>query len=517
MPSTNRMKRKREEENEKQAAKCRKLLSFFQSTKEANVCGTTHEHDESVHELVETEMQTQRETLPVIATPTRERHNSGHSSNFNKKWKEGRPWLKCDEEITHDGISFESMYCIICIKWNTKSLNGSTIWNKEGCQSFRLDKIKSHETSCMHKQAISMEIKDQTTVTDTLSHQNDKEFAALEDAQKVLYFLISHSLPHTTLFKPLVELCVELGAKNLPYLNKGQNASYTGHSIVNEFLSCQAEVVENKVKNEINTSQSYGVMIDEYTDISGRKHLALVGKYIHLGSSRLSFLQDIQIPNGTADTIYSSIKSYLNDKAGLKLHKLTSFASDGPTVMLGKKNGVATQLKRENESVVTVHCMNHRLQLAVSKTFTTFRKIEKTDELLKGLFKYYHYSTVKSGSLDALQTLLREMNELETVNNLVVTKATSEESISYYGDSDISFLAEHFKLNEEEALLEWNEIKQIFKEEREKCSARYMLSTLSKKSPMLGDTFPNINFLLSGGFANDNLFNQCNNIFIYMT
>ncbi|CAG2237126.1 unnamed protein product [Mytilus edulis] len=30
MPSTNRMKRKREEENEKQAAKCRKLLSFFQ-------------------------------------------------------------------------------------------------------------------------------------------------------------------------------------------------------------------------------------------------------------------------------------------------------------------------------------------------------------------------------------------------------------------------------------------------------------------------------------------------------
>lgn len=229
------------------------------------------------------------------------------------------------------------MYCIICIKWNTKSLNGSTIWNKEGCQSFRLDKIKSHETSRMHKQAISMEIKDQTTVTDTLSHQNDKEFAALEDAQKVLYFLISHSLPHTTLFKPLVELCVELGAKNLPYLNKGQNASYTGHSIVNEFLSCQAEVVENRVKHEINTSQSYGVMIDEYTDISGRKHLAIVGKYIHLGSSRLSFLQDIQIPNGTADTIYSSIKSYLNDKAGLKLHKLTSFASDGPTVLWVKK------------------------------------------------------------------------------------------------------------------------------------------------------------------------------------
>ncbi|CAC5410461.1 unnamed protein product [Mytilus coruscus] len=287
------------------------------------------------------------------------------------------------EEITHDGIMFEAMYCEICIKWNTKSLNGSTIWNKGGCQSLRLDKIKCHETSCMHNQAISMEIKDQTTVSDTLSHQNGKD----------------HSLPHTTLFKPLVELCVELEANNLPYLNKGQNASYTGHSIVNEFLSCQAEVVEKRIQIEIKISQSYGVMIDEYTDISGRKHLALFGKYIHTSWYFKTFiLQDIQIPNGTADTILSSIKTYLNDRAGLKLQKMTSFASDGPTVMLG-------------------HCMNHRLQLAVSKTFTTFRKIEKTDELLKGLFKYNHYSTVKSGSLDSLQTLLREMNELETENN----------------------------------------------------------------------------------------------------
>ena len=135
-----------------------------------------------------------------------------------------------------------------------------------------------------------------------------------------------------------MELCIDLGAKNLPYLNKGQNANYTGHSIVDEFLSCQAEVVETNIKNEIKNSTSYGIMIDEYTDIGGRKYLAVVGKYIHLGASQLKFLQDIQIPNGTSDTIVYSIRTYMNN-AGLKIQNMSSFASDGPTVMLGKKNG----------------------------------------------------------------------------------------------------------------------------------------------------------------------------------
>ncbi|KAH3837692.1 hypothetical protein DPMN_111093 [Dreissena polymorpha] len=49
-----------------------------------------------------------------------------------------------------------------------------------------------------------------------------KEAKALIDAQKVLYFLVQHNLPHTTLFKPLVDLCVELGATNLSFLNKAK-------------------------------------------------------------------------------------------------------------------------------------------------------------------------------------------------------------------------------------------------------------------------------------------------------
>lgn len=55
------------------------------------------------------------------------------------------------------------------------------------------------------------------------------------------------------------------------------------------------------------------------------------------------------------------------DSASIPIDKITSFASDGPAVMVGKKNGVIAHIKRDNDSVIHLHCLNHRLQLAVSK------------------------------------------------------------------------------------------------------------------------------------------------------
>ena len=72
---------------------------------------------------------------------------------------------------------------------------------------------------------------------------NENEFASLLDMQTVLYFPIKHNLTINTLFMPLIELCIGLGATNLPHLSKGKNASYTSHRTVDEFLDCQTRVV----------------------------------------------------------------------------------------------------------------------------------------------------------------------------------------------------------------------------------------------------------------------------------
>ena len=71
------------------------------------------------------------------------------------------------------------------------------------------------------------------------------------------------------------------------------------------------------------------------------------------------------------------------------------------------------------------------LTLAVSKAFSSVNMIDNTDELLTGLFKYYHYSTVRSESLEAIQNFLRETGDLESQNNLSMKRAIHTRWLSH--------------------------------------------------------------------------------------
>ena len=54
------------------------------------------------------------------------------------------------------------------------------------------------------------------------------------------------------------------------------------------------------------------------------------------------------------------------------------FASDGASVMLGKKSGVATRLKARFPQLMTWHCLNHRLELAVNDAVKSCTQINVT-------------------------------------------------------------------------------------------------------------------------------------------
>ncbi|XP_046571837.1 zinc finger protein 862-like [Haliotis rubra] len=304
------------------------------------------------------------------------------------------------------------------------------VWNKEGCETIRLDKVSLHENSPMHQDAISHEEEEAVSIKNAFRNFSGQEKAALVDAQKVLYFLIKHNLPHTTLFGPLIDLCIELGAPNIANLYCGKNASYKGHRAIQEFVECQAEVVEEEVEKKMKESTSFGLMLDEYTDVSTRKHLAFVGRYVEDGESKLAYLCDQEILNGTADTIVESVKGYLTE-ANLNPKKMTCFASDGPAVMVGKRKGVVTQLKKDNPAMIDVHCINHRLQLAISSAFKSVTAIGCVDELLMGLFKYYHYSTVRSKSLEKMQILTKEMEGSESGNPITIKKTVHTRWLSH--------------------------------------------------------------------------------------
>ena len=71
-----------------------------------------------------------------LETPTT-KHNV-RVFKFNEKWKDGRPWLSAEEG---------KMFCSYCKEFDKTSRNKFI----SGCESMRIENVRSHEASNAHK------------------------------------------------------------------------------------------------------------------------------------------------------------------------------------------------------------------------------------------------------------------------------------------------------------------------------------------------------------------------------
>ena len=78
---------------------------------------------------------------------------------------------------------------------------------------------------------------------------------------------------------------------------------------------------------------------------------------------------------GNADAIVKGINSVFEESGPFAMlpeqfqGKLISCTADITSVNTGKYNGVLTQLKRERPWLITIHCANHRIELAAKSAF----------------------------------------------------------------------------------------------------------------------------------------------------
>ena len=66
------------------------------------------------------------------------------------------------------------------------------------------------------------------------------------------------------------------------------------------------------------------------------------------------------------------------DRDGITVQQLSSFGSDGASVMLGGVSGVATRLLRINPFLVAFHCVLHRQQLGCSGAADDIAYLKRT-------------------------------------------------------------------------------------------------------------------------------------------
>ena len=116
-----------------------------------------------------------------------------------------------------------------------------------------------------------------------------------------------------------------------------------------------------------------------------------------------SLLEIEKFGGGNANAIVKGINSLFSESGSYRMSqedyqgKLVSSTADGASVNTGKYNGVLTQLKRNRPWLLTIHCANHRVELAVKSAFY-IPEFEAVEEF----YKTNYYLLKNSGKLKSL-------------------------------------------------------------------------------------------------------------------
>ena len=339
----------------------------------------------------------------------RYKRKSKHLEGYNPDWKEQYPWLLPVVDRDEPG-SICGLMCELCQRYNIVQRSGAGTWSVKPCSVLRKDMIQRHADSAMHKEAVEREatmlsVERHGGIQQAFQRQISVQRKALIGALKIVYCLSKEEIPLTTKYEAIMDLAINLGCDYMKKLEVGANARYRSHAIIGEFLKVLATVIEEEQLSHVTKSSFYSLLTDESTDIAVKKQLVLVARYLVGGVVSIAFINIQDIPDGTADTIVQAILSYLSFKS-VDIDKLRGFASDGASVMVGRHNGVAAQLKNCSPSLITIHCVNHRLALAASHAADNIPYLQRFKSHLHNLFSFYQNSPVRLAGLHAIEAIL---------------------------------------------------------------------------------------------------------------
>ena len=320
-------------------------------------------------------------------------HGHKYKRCFCPSWKDKFLWLQYK-----DGC----MYCTYCLETNKHNSYTS------GCQNFRTSDIQKHSKSRDHRsatEAYAMKLSGATVPAGFYRLTTEHE-QAIVSAMRNVYWLSKEdvaSLKYNSLNK-LVEL---QGCECIRNLYVGENAKYTSPEVVKEMQEVLSQCIKSDIRDEIQKSPYFSIMIDESTDVSTTKALIVYAHLLVDGVRKTRFLADVKLGDCDAVSIEGALEGVLEDY-GLNYNSCFGFSSDGASVMTGHENGVAALIKRKNSYLISVHCAAHRLALASSQAADKVEVIAQYQKSLSIIYSYFCHSCVHTEQLAAIQRVLED-------------------------------------------------------------------------------------------------------------
>ena len=261
----------------------------------------------------------------------------------------GVNWLICKEG--------QGMFCLLCRKHDTSNnQNKSKKYNVEPAVRFKRKAVEDHANSQQHTAAITAELLSRVSTF-------EEEVRKIEDVKDEVYYKtlltiywIAEEEISNKKFTSVLELLQQVGLEDIKYFKHRSAGS------VREMFLRIGSVLKAQLVHDILKAKCFGLLADEFFDVSNKEHLVTFVKFVHpeTGKANTAFLAASNLlgNSSSADTeaITNAIVAQLED-AGIDKKKLSSFSLDGASVMTGKRNGVGARLRVENKALINIHCM----------------------------------------------------------------------------------------------------------------------------------------------------------------
>ncbi|XP_065655360.1 zinc finger protein 862-like [Hydra vulgaris] len=274
----------------------------------------------------------------------------------------------------------------------------------EGTSVVTKHQVDRHLEGHIHKLALEIDKRNPTEETGIGHIINPDNQNSLYNKQNIreAYFkmiktayemALKPSMPHSH-FEVLIK-CQRLNGVQLVE-GKGHNRA------ARQFISCIANAIKEKIAKIVKEKNFFSILSDgsQARKTKDEKELVLVrverdGIPAYLV---VSLLEMNSLDGVNANTIKKGIDSIFNESGNIPLtadaykNKLVSATSDGASVNLGMYNGVLTQMKNNRTWLVKMHCVNHRLELAIKDSARNIVQYRDCDQFYTTIFHLFRNS-----------------------------------------------------------------------------------------------------------------------------
>lgn len=308
-------------------------------------------------------------------------------------------------------VEGQGVYCLLCRKHNIKNpRNKASVFADEPSKRFRKLALQEHLKTKCHEAAKYSESLNRVSV---FQKEIDRKVEVKNDILFQAFYshlFVADQMIANLKINKLMKFIEHVGLKDLKYFSHRSAGSQR------EVLLTLSDTLKNGLIKKLQSSNCYGLMIDDLSDVSSLEQMIVYIQYFDQdhGSVQTDFLFIANLleksDSANSETLFKVLCENF-EAMNLDIMKITGLCTDGANVMIGKKDGLGAKLKKQNKSMIATHCVCHRLALACTDTNSNLKCVGNVETYMLQLWKLFHYSPKKMACF---------LKHLEGYRNLVL-------------------------------------------------------------------------------------------------